>query len=197
MSVVTPHFFTALLSLSLLSWPLLGEAENQRSKTNSPKVSQKASMGPLIENYGPVFDVPQASFPLNTEQALKTVFDVGASPDDKTSLNRRLESVARYMNMHARAGYSAKQMDIAVVLHGAASWNALSDTAYQQRFGDENPNTALIKALKDQGVSFWLCGQSAGFNGIAAGEVSEQVGFSLSAMTALQQLQSQGYALLP
>lgn len=159
--------------------------------------SDQPSMGPLIKGYGPVFDVPQASLALDTSQPLKVVFDVGSSPSEKESLNRRLESVARYMNMHARAGYKAEQMEIAVVLHGAASWNALSDKAYQQRFNTINPNTQLIAALKEHNVQFWLCGQSAGFNGIASEEISSQIGLSLSAMTALQQLQTQGYALLP
>lgn len=155
------------------------------------------SMGPLLNNYGPVFDVPEASLPLDHSQALKVVFDIGESPADPSALNRRLESVARYMNMHARAGFTAQQMQIAVVLHGKASFNALSNHAYEQRYGQVNPNQELIQQLKELGVSFWLCGQSAGFNGIASSELATQVGLSLSAMTALQQLQAQGYALLP
>ena len=160
-------------------------------------LTAEPSKGPLIKHFGPVFDVPQATLKLDTKEPLRVVFDVGAAPDDKAQLNRRIESVARYMNMHARAGYAAEQMDIAVVLHGTASWNALSDEAYRKRFGEANPNTALIQALRDNDVDFWLCGQSAGFNGINNTELSTEIGLSLSAMTALQQLQTSGYALIP
>ena len=165
--------------------------------TSVPVMAEEPTKGPLIKRFGPVFEVPEASLKLDTKVPLRVVFDVGSAPDSKAELNRRIESVARYMNMHARAGYSAEQMEIAVVLHGSASWNALSDEAYRKRFGEANPNTELIAALRAYDVDFWLCGQSAGFNGINSAELSSEIGLSLSAMTALQQLQTDGYALIP
>ena len=159
--------------------------------------AEEPQMGPVIKNYGPVFAVPESRFALDQQAGRKVVFDVAQSPEDSAALNRRLESVARYLNMHARAGIDTDRFDIAVVLHGKASWNALSDVAYRQRFDGDNPNTGLITALKAAGVDFWLCGQSAGFNGIASSELSGHVNLALSAMTVLQDLQAKGYALLP
>lgn len=161
------------------------------------EVGEWPRKGPLIEKYGPVFEAPRASFPLALNTRHRVLFDVAHSPRGHDALNRRLESVARYMNMHARAGLEAGQMDIAVIMHGSASWNALSDTAYQKRFNRNNPNTDLIRALKSAGVRFWLCGQSAGFNGIADAELSADVGLALSAMTVIGQLQAEGFSLLP
>jgi hypothetical protein len=67
------------------------------------------------------------------------VFDAGDNSRDTTSLNHELVSVARYLNMHARNGVPVGDMDIAVVLHGAALKSALTDAAYESRFETPNP----------------------------------------------------------
>ena len=43
----------------------------------------------------------------------------------------------------------------------------------------------------------YLCGQSAGFRGIAPSELADGVELATSAMTVLVRLQAEGYALLP
>jgi len=155
------------------------------------------STGPAIANYGPVFDIPGAGFALQPARPWKVLFDIAASPEDRTALNRRIESIARYINMHVRSGVPLEQMQITAVLHGSASKDALSDSAYIKRFGHKNPNTELIRALQLAGVSFWLCGQSAGFGNIEPEELAAPVGLALSAMTVTAQLQAEGYSLLP
>ena len=66
-----------------------------------------------------------------------------------------------------------------------------------ERHDGPNPNLDLLMQLHGAGVSFYACGQSLGFRGIAKGELAEPVQVALSAMTALTQLQSEGYALIP
>jgi len=153
--------------------------------------------GPATANYGPVFDIPDAGFALQPGRPWKVVFDVASSPGDKVELNRRIESIARFVNMHVRSGIPLDQMQIAAVFHGGATKDALSDSAYINRYGHKNPNTELISALKQAGVTFWLCGQSAGFGNIEPKELAAPVGLALSAMTVIAQLQAEGYSLLP
>jgi len=167
------------------------------AQTDAGEISASATTGPVIKGYGPVFDIPADDMQLSKDQTYKVLFDVAGGKRDRDSLNRRLETVARFLNMHARNGVAADHLQLAVVMHGGSTFSALSDSAYQQRFGRDNPNTTLIKALHEAGVEFWLCGQSAGYNGIKANELSDHIGLALSAMTVVVELSSQGYMLLP
>jgi intracellular sulfur oxidation DsrE/DsrF family protein len=155
------------------------------------------SMGPAIEGYGPTFPIADRDVPLRDEFIYKVVFDAGDNSRDTTSLNHELVSVARFLNMHARNGVPVVDMDIAVVLHGAALKSALTDAAYESRFETPNPNRELIMKLQDAGVAFYACGQSMAFGGIARHELLSPVKVGLSAMTMLTYLQSDSYALLP
>lgn len=167
------------------------------AQNDAGEISASATTGPVIEGYGPVYDVPADTMQLSNNQTHKVLFDVAGGKRNRDSLNRRLETVARFLNMHARNGVDADHLQLAVVMHGGSTFSALSDAAYQQRFDRDNPNTELIKALHEAGVKLYLCGQSAGFNGITADELSPHVGLALSAMTVVVELSSQGYMLLP
>jgi len=168
-------------------------ASAQNSKTG---LSDSATTGPVIVDHGPVFDLPDSAFQLNKDQTHKVLFDVAGGKRDRGALNRRLESVARFLNMHARSGVDPDKLKLAVVMHGGSSFDALSDVAYRKRFGMDNPNSELLAALHEAGVELWLCGQSAGFNQIKTDDLSSHVGLALSAMTVMVELDSQGYVLL-
>jgi intracellular sulfur oxidation DsrE/DsrF family protein len=158
--------------------------------------SMVASNGPLIDRYGPVYDIPKPGFQTPTDITYKAVFDVGPSPEDPSQVNPRIESLARFLNMHARAGVRARDMKLALVLHGPAGKDALSDSAYKSRFGVHNPNRALIEDLAANNVRIILCGQTAAHGKFGSDELAPGVDLALSAMTALVALQSDGYGLI-
>ena len=155
-----------------------------------------ATPGPVVTDFGAVYDVPAAADLGRRTKGFKAIFDVAASPEDPAALNRRIETAARFLNMHARAGYSRHRNRAVIVLHGAAAKDALSDAAYQERHGTDNPNSALLAALREAGVEIYLCGQSAAYNGYAPEDLNGSVELSLSAMTALIEYQSLGYGLI-
>jgi intracellular sulfur oxidation DsrE/DsrF family protein len=99
--------------------------------------------------------------------------------------------------MHARNGTPVENMELAVVLHGAAVKNVLSHDAYRSRYATDNPNLELVGRLHDAGVRFYVCGQSMTFGGVEKKELASQAKVALSAMTMLTVLQNDGYALLP
>ena len=159
--------------------------------------ADEPSMGPAIEGMGPTYPVTDRDVPLREGFTYKVVFDAGSGSRDAATLNHELVSVARYMNMHARNGVPLENMDIAVVLHGAALKSALTDVAFESRFEITNPNQDLIMKLHKAGVAFYACGQSMGFGGVTKNELLAPVKVGLSAMTMLTYLQTDGYALLP
>ena len=153
--------------------------------------------GPVIDAYGPVYYVPEEPLDLPPDSVLKAAFDIAAAPDEPESTNHRLETVARYLNMHARAGVDPRQMATAVVLHGRAARSALSPAAFEGRYGEPHPDAELLDELSRAGVRFIVCGQSAAAFGFRHDELAAGVEVSLSALTALVRLQSDGFALIP
>ncbi len=154
------------------------------------------SAGPVIEQFGPVYDVASPDFVTPAGMTYRAVFDVAPSPDAVDQLNPRIESLARFLNMQARAGTKPEQVKLALVVHGAASKDLLSTAAYKTRFGTDNPNAPLLTALQDKGVRIILCGQTAAHRGFSRQELAPGVEVALSAMTALVALQSEGYQLI-
>ena len=151
--------------------------------------------GPIIDTHGPVFPVaPDFETPLDLEY--KVAFDVsqsGGADGVSTSLN----TVARFLNMHGQAGVPRAQLGAAVVVHGTAVMDVLSDDAYHARSGSANPNATLLKELLDAGVRVVVCGQSAASRGYQASELADGVELALSAMTAFVVLQNEGYLVNP
>ena len=158
--------------------------------------SQTKSAGPIIEDFGKVFVVTQPDFPVDASLTYKVVFDVTNTPDEKDKLNPYLETAARFLNMHAQNGIPADQLEVAVVVHSAASKDIISNSAYQQRYGVGNPNEKLIEALLKANTQIIFCGQSAQARGFPKEELIPGVQLALSAMTALIQLQGQDYKFI-
>lgn len=165
----------------------------------SPALGQEAprpETGPVIRDFGPVWDIPDPDFSPSLDRPLRVVFDVAQAAPSPEGVNPRLETLARYLNMHARAGVPTGTMHLALVVHGGASWELTEDAAYRERFGVANPNLPLLQALDEQGVEIVLCGQSQSSRGIPRDALAAPVQVALSAMTALVELQGRGYQLI-
>lgn len=151
--------------------------------------------GPIIADYGENATVPDGLQDAQ-QQSFKVAFDVAQAQQGEQA-NRGFNSIARFINMHARAGVPVNKVNAALVVHGKASLELLSEQAYQSRFGKSNPSHDLLKQLLAAGVRIELCGQSAAYSGIEAEQLMKGVHLSLSAMTAHALLQQQGYTLNP
>lgn len=147
--------------------------------------------GPVIADYGEVADVPEAAA-IAEGTIFRVAFDV-AEAAEAGKTNRYINSAARFINMNARAGVPLENIRVAIVIHGPASGDLLNDEA----FGGPNPNAGLIAALIETGVTIELCGQTAAYRGIEAGDLLPGVTLSLSAMNSHARLQGEGYTLNP
>ncbi|MEM1336160.1 MAG: DsrE family protein [Bacteroidota bacterium] len=158
--------------------------------------AQNKSSGPIIKTYGPVYTIDNPSYPTETAATFKVVFDIMDSPDDPGILNAKIETAARFLNMHAQSGIPKEHMKVALVVHNTASKDIITNAAYRQRFGIDNPNAQMIAALLDADVAIILCGQSAASRNLPMEDLQPGVQLSLSAMTALIQLQNEDYRLI-
>ncbi|WP_237067699.1 DsrE family protein [Microbulbifer guangxiensis] len=153
------------------------------------------STGPVIEGYGPVAAVEQIQ-PLTGKETFMVAFDATEAGGQEKA-NRKFESLARFLNMHVRAGVDPKQIKLALVVHGTAGFDLLNKAAYREKYDSANLNAPLIEKLTENNVRVILCGQSAAYHGIEAGDLLPNVEMALSAMTAHAQLQQQGYTVNP
>ena len=164
--------------------------------TTSYSQKNQTKAGPVFKDFGEVYAVKNADLLLDTDKKYKVIFDVYT--DDKKSgmMNPLINTVARFMNMHGQNGVPQENMDLVIVLHGAATKNALSDKAFKKNYKSKNPNTDLIAALQEKNVQIYVCGQSLLSKGYDAQDVSKNVQVSLSALTALVKYQEDGYQLI-
>ncbi|MBT1445655.1 DsrE family protein [Shewanella sp. JM162201] len=154
------------------------------------------SSGPVIEGYGEVASRVKQTFPVPRDQQFKVVFDVAAQ-SEAGEVNRTLDSMARFLNMHVAAGVDPKNIRLALVVHGKAVFDVLSDEAHFKKLARGNANASLLKALMKNGVRVMVCGQTAAHFGIDNNLLYDGVEMSLSAMTAHAILSQQGYSLNP
>jgi uncharacterized protein len=149
---------------------------------------------PAIEGYGAVVRLPQAVH--QPRDGTKILIDVTQSgkPDQ---VNAAIAKVAKYLNIYAGGGESPAKGQFAVVFHGGATLTVLNDDAYAEKFGTEgNPNLDLLHQLHEQGVELTVCGQALIGEQVGPEDVAVFVDTAVSAMTAVVNLQTDGYSHL-
>jgi len=176
------RFVTALIAALLLAPGLSAQ--------------QRTEAGPMITSGGSVFVVdPDFATPIDGNY--RAAFEIATPSQAPDRLNSTINTVARFLNMHAQAGVLPEQLSGAIVAHGAASFELLDDEAYRARHGVDNPNADLIRELIAAGQPVILCGQSAASRGVNPEDLIPGVQVALSAMTAFMVLQDMGYRVNP
>ena len=155
---------------------------------------KEAFIFPRIARYGGIAALPDAAE--QPRAGAKAVFDITVASEPQ-EVSKGLESVARYLNLHAQAGRTPSEVKLALVLHGQATKVALQDEAYARITGAKhNPNRELLGMLKEAGVEVYVCGQSLARNKYPASDVTPEVTVAVSAMTVNVNKQMDGYAYL-
>ncbi|MEP1096037.1 MAG: DsrE family protein [Cyclobacteriaceae bacterium] len=157
--------------------------------------SQKR-VNPVIENFGGIYDIPDAVVKPDPAAEYKIVIDVYGGSEEKNQIDRSLNNVARMLNLHAVGGVDPENMQVVLAAHGGSTYSILNDEAYNAMFGMDNPNTPLITELKEAGVKLTVCGQSLKGRSIENDQVNNNVELSTSMLTTVTKYQLLGYTLL-
>ncbi len=158
--------------------------------------TQTKESGPILKNYGKVWKIEDPTYKTDISKVFRVVFDIMNSPESHSEINKSIETAARFLNMHAQSGVPKKHLKVVLVVHNKASKDIINNTAYQQRFSANNPNEELVRELMAAGARIVFCGQSSLSRNYPIEETIEGVELGLSAMTALIQLQDEGYQLI-
>lgn len=162
---------------------------------NSMASSDQFMAGPVLKNYGKHATVQQDLI-FDKNSVFKVAFDI--SEQAKVGdINRKIDTLARFINMHVANGVPAKNIHLALVVHGKAGFDLLKGPLYQEKFQLNNANNALLQELMNNQVTVYLCGQSAAYFDITNEMIQPGVKMALSALTAHAVLQNQGYKVNP
>ena len=188
---------TQTLSRSLMGLLLVLAALLVQPTTAEEGAFKGAVTGPVVPDFGPVMLPPPGAYNLDPQTHYKVSIDIGETAEFPGDLNRKLVSVARFLNMNAQYGVPSDNIEFSVVVHGMAANDLLTDEAYARRFNDPNPNSALLDQLNAAGVKVYLCSQTAAFRQMAPTDFRPDVIMALSAMSAHVRLQNEGFTLIP
>jgi len=149
----------------------------------------------LVPGYEAARDLPGARELPDPKTDYKVVFADGQDAKNPGDVNPMLPTIATYVNTLGKFGVPAEHRHIVIMFHQRTPDIdiVMSNDAYRERYNRDNPNIAIIHALKQAGVDIRVCGQGLIGRKIDAKQVNPDVQIDLWAMTTLVNLQLKGY----
>lgn len=151
---------------------------------------------PAISGYGRMHPLPDAAMQPDKSTTYKAVFDVTAAIRDPAKPYAGLDRVAKVVNIFASAGVPLSHLELVAVLHGPSTFAVLDNAHYRAKYHVDNPNIALIAALKKADVDVEVCGQALAELDIEHASVNKDVTITLSALSDVIIYSQKGYTLL-
>ena len=147
-----------------------------------------------IPNVAAARDVPGAKEVPDKSTEYKVLFDVARAPGKPTDVNPMLETAARYLNTLAKVGVPAEHRKIAIIFHQGGTPAILKNDEFKARNkGQDNPNIAIIQALRKAGVELHVCGQAVLASKIDPKDIQPEIQLDLWALTTIVNLETRGY----
>jgi intracellular sulfur oxidation DsrE/DsrF family protein len=150
---------------------------------------------PLVPGYQAARDVAGARELPDPKTDYKVVFADGQDAKNPGDINPMLPTIATYLNTLGKYGVPAEHRHLVIMFHQRTPDMdiVMTNDAYKERYNRDNPNIALIHALKEAGVDIRVCGQGLLARKIDPKQVNPDVQIDLWAMTTLVNLQLKGY----
>lgn len=180
------------LALGLALTPGLASAQSEAKSASQPEW-----VTPVVEGFGKIVEAPKATLQPSADEVHQIVFSVSSDSTLPDGTNANLWRTARAVNVYGSAGVEQENRDFVVIVHGGATKAIMSQEASRAANGEGNPNLELIAALQNAGVQIMVCSQAAASHGIDETMLAPGVQMTLSALSAIPLLQSQGYSLMP
>jgi intracellular sulfur oxidation DsrE/DsrF family protein len=149
----------------------------------------------LVPGYEAARDLPGARELPDPKTDYKVVFADGQDAKNPGDVNPMLPTIATYVNTLGKYGVPADHRHLVIMFHQRTPDIdiVMTNEAYKERYNRDNPNIAIIHALKQAGVDIRVCGQGLLARKIDAKQVNPDVQIDLWAMTTLVNLQLKGY----
>jgi intracellular sulfur oxidation DsrE/DsrF family protein len=154
-----------------------------------------SNKAPLVPGYEATKDLPGARELPDPKTDYKVVFADGQDAKNPGDVNPMLPTIATYVNTLGKYGVPAEHRHIVIMFHQRTPDIdiVMTNEAYKERYNRDNPNIAIIHALKQAGVDIRVCGQGLIGRKIDSKQVNPDVQIDLWAMTTLVNLQLKGF----
>jgi len=143
-----------------------------------------------------VIPIVDPAMPYDPAITYKIAIDIYGTFKDSTKVYEPFTEIARTYNLHIANGVPAEKIKITAIVHGGLSRAVLSNEAYKEKYGIDNPNILALQELKKVGVEFYLCGQSMSFLKIPHEDITPEVKVAISAKTTFVALDQMGYTYM-
>jgi intracellular sulfur oxidation DsrE/DsrF family protein len=118
-------------------------------------------------------------------------------PDSPDKINPGLRGVAQFINTLAKYNVPASHRQLVVVFHQKSTPAILMSDEYKKRNnGVDNPNIAMIQAMKKAGVDFRVCGQAVLGMKIDPKTIQPEIQLDLWAGMTIPNMMMRGYQRL-
>ena len=149
---------------------------------------------PIVKGYGGIYDIPDAVEKPDPSMKYRIVVDVVTADQDPKVLSTSLNNVARMINIHAIGGVPKENIEVVLGIHGMMAFAIQDNESYKKRYGVDNPNLGILKALDEAGVKMFVCGQSMVVRNILKETLAPEIKIATSMLTVLTTYQLKGYA---
>jgi intracellular sulfur oxidation DsrE/DsrF family protein len=149
----------------------------------------------LVPGYEASKDLPGAKELPDPKTDYKVVFADNADAKNPGDVNPMLPTIATYVNTLGKYGVPAEHRHLVIMIHHRTPDLdiVMTNEAYRERYNRDNPNIAIIHALRQAGVDIRVCGQGLIARKIDGKQVNPDVQIDLWAMTTLVNLQLKGF----
>ena len=146
-----------------------------------------------IPGVDPAKDQPGAHEYPDPKLTYKFVFDLSGGPETPDKVNPGLRGVAQFINTLAKYNVPASHRQLVVVFHQKSTPAILMNDEYKKRYNTDNPDIALIQAMKKAGVDFRVCGQAVLGMKIDPKTIQPEVQLDLWAGMTIPNMMMRGY----
>jgi intracellular sulfur oxidation DsrE/DsrF family protein len=150
----------------------------------------------LVPGMSVATDIPHAYELPDPNTNYKVVFSVNRDPQSPDDMNPMFGAIATYLNTLGKHGVPPEHRNIVAMIHHRTEGFdiVMTNEAYKERHGRDNPNIEIIRKLTEAGVSIRVCGQGLIGREIDAKDVNPDIQIDLWAMTSIINLTMDGYA---
>lgn len=175
-------------AIALTSVLVLAPGSAGPTRADSPKPL-------LVPGYDVSQDLPGAKELPDPKTDYKVVFADNVDAKNPGDVNPMLPTIATYVNTLGKYGVPLEHRHIVIMFHHRTPDMdiVMTNEAYRARYNRDNPNIAIIRALKEAGVDIRACGQGLIARKIEANQVNPDIQTDLWALTSLVNLQLKGY----
>jgi intracellular sulfur oxidation DsrE/DsrF family protein len=167
-----------------------------RTASTAAQHTWPAPRAPAVPAASGFVVIPDAHLPPDPSRTYRAVFDGTRAAAKPTEIVPVLDMAGSEVNAFAVARVPARNVELAIVFHGAAIDALLDDAHYQAKYGVANPNLAVLRDLRKAGVELFVCGQNLAFDGVDPKTLSPDVAIASDALLVLIDYQNRGFALL-